>query len=154
MGTKSNDVFVDEGASTPIGGAFSWPLGAGDAVQVFGGGGRTGAGVFEIAGNKVVHCVLYFGRRWVHCADTDLNLERFSGWVYAKVDHSQSGGAELTVGTKSADASSAEQIANTLENGPPVTNTPYTTYVMLYLFNNGTPVVDLRAMPQIPGYLQ
>lgn len=85
---------LDEGnAQLSAVGFFNPMMGGGEAVGAFGGTGGGGiGGVFDIEGNKVVRCALVFGRQWVKCADTSLEIlgedKTPSGIIYAEIDHS------------------------------------------------------------------
>lgn len=90
-------------------GFFNPMLGGGDAVSAFGGGagGEGGlGGVFDISGGKIVRCALVFGRKWVTCSDTTLEVlgegETPSGIIYAEVDHSS---ASLVLSVKHKEGS-------------------------------------------------
>lgn len=85
---------LDEGnAQLSAVGFFNPMLGGGDAVGVSGGasGGGLG-GVFDISDGKVVRCALVFGRQWLRCDDTPLEIlgenQAPTGVIYAEVDHS------------------------------------------------------------------
>lgn len=75
-------------------GFFNPMLGGGDSVSVSGGAGGEGGlgGVFDISDGKIVRCALVFGRQWVRCDDTSLDIlgegMMPSGVIYAEVDHS------------------------------------------------------------------
>ena len=135
-------VHVEEGQSTPVSGAFSWPLGGdGAAVAMLGGCGTRGA--FEIENGKVVNCCLYFGRRWLYVKDTELPAgESFSGFIVAKVDHHTQNDPSLSVEAHSGSL-----------GGGPGNNTESVTYRALYHMTNGIIDADLRLCPYIPAYL-
>lgn len=85
---------LDEGNSQLSAvGFFNPVLGGGDAVGVSG-GACVSPGVFDISDGKIVRCALVFGRQWVWCEDTQLDIlgegETPSGMIYAEVDHSTS----------------------------------------------------------------
>lgn len=75
-------------------GFFNPSFGMGDSVSVSGGGagGEGIGGVFDIEGKKVVRCYLVFGRTWIKCDDTELDVlgedSTPTGVIYAEVDHS------------------------------------------------------------------
>lgn len=85
---------LDEGnAQLSAVGFFNPMLGGGDAVGVSGGAGGGGlGGVFDISDGKVVRCALVFGRQWLRCDDTPLEIlgenQTPAGVIYAEVDHS------------------------------------------------------------------
>lgn len=85
---------LDEGnAQLSAVGFFNPMLGGGGAVEVSGGGAGGGlGGVFDIEDGKVVRCALVFGRQWVQCDDTSLDIlgkdATPNGVIYAEVDHS------------------------------------------------------------------
>ena len=85
---------LDEGnAQLSAVGFFNPMLGGGDAVGVSGGAGGGGlGGVFDISDGKVVRCALVFGRQWLRCDDTPLEVlgegRTPAGVIYAEVDHS------------------------------------------------------------------
>lgn len=87
---------LDEGnAQLSAVGFFNPMLGGGDSVGAFGGGGGGGPGeVFDIEDGKVVRCALVFGRQWVRCDDTSLDIlgedATPAGVIYAEIDHSSS----------------------------------------------------------------
>lgn len=91
--------FVDEGAAQPTGGAFSWPLGAGEAVTAYGGGGGGLMNAFDMSDGKIVNCGLAFGRRWIECEDVALPAlgSEPSGAIYAEISH---GGGSVTLTVK------------------------------------------------------
>lgn len=84
-------------------GFFNPMLGGGDAVGVSGGVGGDGGlgGVFDISGDAIVRCALVFGRQWVQCADTKLDIlgkdKTPAGVIYAEIDHSST---SLTLSVK------------------------------------------------------
>lgn len=85
----------DEGNSQLSAVGFYNPmLGGGDAVSAFGGGAGGGGDMsscFNISGQKIVHCGLAFGRQWLTCDDTQLDVLAEgvtpSGVIYAKIAH-------------------------------------------------------------------
>lgn len=85
---------IDEGnAQLSAVGFFNPMIGGGDAVGVSGGAGVGGlGGVFDIEDGKIVRCALVFGRQWVRCDDTSLEIlgegKTPSGVIYAEIDHS------------------------------------------------------------------
>lgn len=84
---------LDEGnAQLSAVGFFNPMMGGGDAVGASGGGAGGIGGVFDIMDGKVVRCALVFGRQWVRCADTSLEIlgedETPTGVIYAEIDHS------------------------------------------------------------------
>ena len=75
-------------------GFYNSGLGESPVGEFFGGGvsgGKT-TGPFEIEGDKVVNCILIFGRETVSCGNTQLGIlgenQTPSGVIYAKVSHS------------------------------------------------------------------
>lgn len=85
-------------------GFFNPMLGGGDAVGVSGGAGGGGGGpggVFDISDGKIVRCAIVFGRQWVKCADTSLDIlgegQTPAGVIYAEIDHSST---SLTLAVK------------------------------------------------------
>lgn len=100
---------VDHGnAQLSAVGFFNPMLGGGEAVGVSGGAGGGGlGGVFDISGGKVVKCALVFGRQWLRCDDTSLEVLQDgatpSGVIYAEIDHSSK---ELKLAVKHESSSS------------------------------------------------
>lgn len=94
---------VDHGnAQMSAVGFFNPMLGGGEAVGVSGGAGGGGLeGVFAISDGKVVKCALVFGRNWLTCDDTPLEvLEEDAtphGVIYAEINHAS---AEITLDVK------------------------------------------------------
>lgn len=84
-------------------GFFNPMLGGGVAVGASGGGTGVegGLGVFDIEDGKVVRCALVFGRQWVKCDDTPLDILEEDGTptgvIYAEIDHSST---SLTLSVK------------------------------------------------------
>lgn len=80
--------YGDEGANRQTSMPFSWLLGA-DAPAAFVGGGGVTTGAFDIEGDKIVRCGLLFGRRWLECDDTELDVLSGDpeGVIYASVAH-------------------------------------------------------------------
>lgn len=84
---------LDEGnAQLSAVGFFNPMMGGGESVGVSGGGAGGIGGVFDIMDGKVVRCALVFGRQWVQCGDTSLEIlgddKTPTGVIYAEIDHS------------------------------------------------------------------
>lgn len=112
------------------------------------GGGSSRASAFDLVGNKVVRCMMFFGRSLVTCPDTVINLQGFTGLIVAKIDHSTADSISLSV-EKKAMGTSALSGRTTLDLG----NTPYITYRALYVVTSGKLAADLRLAPQVPAFL-
>lgn len=112
------------------------------------GGGSSGAGAFDLVGNKVVRCMMFFGRSLVTCPDTAVSLQNFTGLIVAKINHSTADSIHLSV-EKKAMGTNALSGRTTLDLG----NTPYITYRALYVVNGGKLSADLRLAPQVPAFL-
>lgn len=73
-------------------GFFNPMMGGGEPVSAFGGAGGGLGGVFDIVDDMVVRCALVFGRQWVQCDDTRLEVlgddATPKGVIYAEIDHS------------------------------------------------------------------
>ena len=126
-------------------GFFNPMLGGVASSDFFGGGVLGGASAFDLVGDEVENCCLYFGRKWLCCDDTAVTLNPgWRGFILAKVDHSSQSDPTLSV----------EQVAAASIDGMPsaAKSTPSVTYRALY-FVGGDGVVDLRGAPQIPAYL-
>lgn len=86
---------IDQGnAQMSAVGFFNPMFGGGDAVSVSGGtgGGADIEGAFDIEDSKIVRCALVFGRQWLQCEDTKLDIlgedQIPTGVIYAEIDHS------------------------------------------------------------------
>ena len=139
---------LDQGNAqlSPVG-TFNPGLGQVPCGDFFGGGiGGIGPSSFSLGDGMVQNCCLYFGRKWVGCADYPVNLDdgNWKGFILARVDHSSQNAPELTVEQRSG---------GDLSSGPSgADSTPFVTYRALYFLDRGA-VVDLRMMPQVPAYL-
>lgn len=123
-------------------GFFNPMLGGGEAVGVSGGAGAGGlGGVFDISDGKIVRCALVFGRQWLRCGDTPLEIlgddKTPAGVIYAEIDHSTT---SLTLAVKHK------------EDGILPDNSLQKSYrALYYAYSPGTPPVwswaDVRFQP-------
>ena len=134
---------LDEGnAQLSAVGFFNPMLGGGDAVGVSGGAGGGGlGGVFDISDGKVVRCALVFGRQWVRCDDTSLEIlgenQTPTGVIYAEVDHSS--------------ATLALSVKHKADGNLPDNSLQKSYRALYYAYSSGTPPAwswaDVRFQP-------
>ena len=130
-------MFEDGNSQASAVGFFNPMIGAGKAVEVGGGGGGGDmSSCFNISGQKIVHCGLAFGRKWLTCNDTQLDVlaegVEPSGVIYAKIAHA------TTSVTLSVAHDSQELPQNKLDE----------SYRALYYARGGS-WIDVRYMPTV-----
>lgn len=122
-------------------GFFNPMLGGGDSVSVSGGSGGGLGGVFDIDDGKIVRCALVFGRQWVRCEDTKLDILQEgnipTGVIYAEIEHSS---YSLTLAVK-----------HNVDGNLPDNSLQKSYRALYYAYSSGTPPVwswaDVRFQP-------